>query len=71
MKYTYSGKGIEVSDSLEARVEKKLAKLDRYFSKEESAKLTFSRKRNRENIEIVCEPGHDTARQAYEKVLKK
>ena len=27
--------------------------------------------RYRGNIEIVCEPGHDTARQAYEKVLKK
>ena len=27
--------------------------------------------RYRGNIEVFCEPGHDTARQAYEKVLKK
>ena len=27
--------------------------------------------RYRGNIEVRCEPGHDTARQAYEKVLKK
>ena len=27
--------------------------------------------RYRGNIEVVCEPGHDTARQAYEKLLKR
>ena len=27
--------------------------------------------RYRGNIEVICEPGHDTARQAYEKILKK
>ena len=33
MKFVYSGKGMEVSDSLQARVEKKLGKLDRYFDR--------------------------------------
>ena len=34
MKYIFTGKGMEVSDSLKARVEKKLNKLDRYFREE-------------------------------------
>ena len=31
MKFVYIGKGMEVTDSLKARVEKKLTKLERYF----------------------------------------
>ena len=37
MKYIFTGKGMEVSDSLKARVEKKLNKLDRYFREEAEA----------------------------------
>ena len=45
MKITMSGKGFEISDSLRERVEKKLAKLDRYFREDAEA--------NRNIVEIT------------------
>ena len=78
MKITVVGRQMAVPDDLKVLAEKKLAKLDRYFSKEESAKLTFSRKRNRENIEITimasntifrCETSDETFRNALDKAV--
>jgi putative sigma-54 modulation protein len=78
MKITVVGRQMTVPDDLKVLAEKKLAKLDRYFSKEESAKLTFSRKRNRENIEITimasntifrCETSDETFRNALDKAV--
>ena len=50
MKFTYAGKGIEVTDSLKDRVEKKLAKLDRYFDREAEAIIRFRQQRGGRNI---------------------
>ena len=50
MKYVYSGKGIEVSDSLKARVEKKLGKLDRYFDREPEAIVRFRQQKGGRDI---------------------
>ena len=49
MKYNYVGKEV-VSDSLKARAEKKLVKLDRYFSKEADAIIRFRQQRGGRNI---------------------
>lgn len=49
MKFMYSGKDV-VSDSLKARTEKKLSKLERYFSQEPEAIVRFKQQRGGRNI---------------------
>ena len=49
MKFTYVGKEV-VSDSLKARAEKKLNKLDRYFNKDAEAIIRFRQQRGGRNI---------------------
>ena len=49
MKFVYVGKEV-VSDSLKARAEKKLSKLDRYFSREPEALIRFRQQRGGRNI---------------------
>lgn len=78
MKITVVGRQMTVPEDLKALTEKKLKKLDRYFSREEAATVTFSRKRNSENIEITiaaantlfrCETSDDTFRNALDKAV--
>ena len=52
MKFVYVGKEV-VSDSLKARAEKKLNKLDRYFNKEAEALIRFRQQRGGRNIAEV------------------
>jgi len=49
MKFVYSGKDV-VSDSLKARTEKKLSKLERYFTQEPEAIVRFKQKKGGRNI---------------------
>ena len=49
MKFVYSGKDV-VSDSLKARTEKKLSKLERYFTQEPEAIVRFKQQRGGRNI---------------------
>ena len=49
MKYVYVGKEV-VSDSLKARAEKKLSKLDRYFNRDAEALIRFRQQRGGRNI---------------------
>ena len=49
MKFVYVGKEV-VSDSLKARAEKKLGKLDRYFNKDAEALIRFRQQRGGRNI---------------------
>ena len=58
MKYIYTGKGMEVSESLKARVEKKLGKLERYFRDEPEATVRFKQQKGARNIiEITVSTG--------------
>jgi len=50
MKFVYTGKGMEVSESLKARVEKKLGKMERYFSQEAEATARFKQQKGARNI---------------------
>jgi len=52
MKFVYSGKDM-VSDSLKDRTEKKLSKLERYFSQEPEAIIRFKQQRGGRNIAEV------------------
>ena len=49
MKFVYSGKDV-VSDSLKARAEKKLSKLERYFGQEPEAIVRFKQQKGGRNI---------------------
>lgn len=78
MKITVVGRQMNVTDDLRTLAEKKLAKLDKYFYSEESATVTFSRKRNTENIEITiaaantvfrCEKDDSTFRNAIDSAV--
>ncbi|NLF27503.1 MAG: ribosome-associated translation inhibitor RaiA [Clostridiales bacterium] len=58
MKFVYIGKGMDVSDSLKARVEKKLQKLERYFQDDVEAQIRLSVERGNRNIaEITISVG--------------
>ncbi|MBQ9950689.1 MAG: ribosome-associated translation inhibitor RaiA [Clostridia bacterium] len=58
MKYIYTGKGMEVSESLKARVEKKLGKLERYFRDEPEASVRFKQQKGARNIvEVTVSTG--------------
>lgn len=58
MKFVYIGKGLEVSDSLKERVEKKLNKLERYFQDDVEAQVRLSQERGGRNIaEITISVG--------------
>ena len=50
MKFVYTGKGMEVSESLKARVEKKLGKMERYFNQDAEATVRFKQQKGARNI---------------------
>lgn len=53
MKITIVGRQMTVDEKLKSLVAKKLSRFDKYFLKEGDATVTFSRKRNKENLEIT------------------
>ena len=58
MKFVYTGKGLEVSEGLKARVEKKLGKMERYFNQEADATILFKQQKGARNIvEITVSVG--------------
>ena len=58
MKFVYTGKGMEVSESLKARVEKKLGKMERYFNQEAEANVRLKQQKGARNIiEITVSVG--------------
>ncbi len=53
MKITVVGRQMTVDEKLKNLVSKKLSRFDKYFWNEGEATVTFSRKRNKENLEIT------------------
>ncbi len=53
MKITNVGRQMEVSEKLKDMVAKKLAKFDKFFAKEGTATVTFSRKHGKECLEVT------------------
>ena len=53
MKITVNARQMTVRESLKEMVIKKLEKLDKYFPAEGEATVTFSRKHDKENLEIT------------------
>lgn len=53
MKITTIGRQMEVTDDLKLLFERKLKKFDKFFDDDATAKVTLSRKRNMERLEIT------------------
>ncbi|MBC2582240.1 ribosome hibernation-promoting factor, HPF/YfiA family [Clostridium sp. DJ247] len=57
MRIIISGKNIEVTTALRNNVEKKLSKLEKYFTPEVEAHATLSVEKNRQIVEVVISVG--------------
>ena len=53
MRFTISGKNIEVSDALRAAIRDKLGKLERYFTPDTEIIVTLSVEKERQKIEVT------------------
>ncbi len=53
MRISITGKNLEISDYLTDLVEKKVGKLDRYFSQDTEAQVTLSVEKNRHIVEVT------------------
>ena len=53
MRYTISGKNINITEGLKEAVEHKLGKLERYFSPDTEVQVTLSVEKGRQNIEVT------------------
>ncbi len=53
MRISITGKNLEISDYLRDLVEKKVAKLDRYFPQDTEAQVTLSVEKNRHIVEVT------------------
>lgn len=53
MRYTISGKNIDITPGLKDAVESKLGKLERYFSPDTEVQVTLSVEKGRQNIEVT------------------
>ena len=53
MKFVYTEKKVEISESLREYAEKKLSKLDRYFKHDAEARVAFRIERGRHQIEVT------------------
>ncbi|MBQ9080023.1 MAG: ribosome-associated translation inhibitor RaiA [Clostridia bacterium] len=66
MKITFVCRQITVKDDLKVLVDKKLSRLDKYFDREGDATVTFSKKRNREVLEITISAANTLFRSEVE-----
>ena len=53
MRFTISGKNLEVTDSMRKAVMEKLGKLERYFTPETKIIVTMSVEKDRQKIEVT------------------
>ena len=53
MRFTITGRNLEVTPGLKAAVEEKIGKLDRYFNPDTEVTLTMSIQKERQNIEVT------------------
>ena len=53
MRYTISGKNIDITPGLKDAIESKLGKLERYFSPDTEVQVTLSVEKGRQNIEVT------------------
>ena len=78
MKVTIVGRQMTVRDSLKVMVEEKLSKFDKFFGGDAEATVTFSCKRDKENLEVTisaantlfrCEAEEDTFQTSLDRAV--
>ena len=57
MKFTFTGKKVNLSDRVQGYAEKKVGKLERYFKTEPEANLVFSVEKDRNKVELTLRSG--------------
>ena len=62
MKFTISGKNIEVTEGLRSTVIDKLGKLERYFTPETEIIVTMSVEKERQKIEVTIQGQYHSVR---------
>ncbi len=53
MKFTISGRNVEITESIRTAVNSKLGKLERFFAKDVEAQVTLSVEKNRQKVEVT------------------
>ena len=53
MRFTITGRNIEVTEGLRSAVESKLGKLEKYFDKDVDINVTLSVEKDRQKIEVT------------------
>ena len=53
VKYTITGRNIEITESLKSAIQEKIGKLERYFSQDTEVHVTLSVEKNRQKIEVT------------------
>lgn len=56
MRYTITGRNIEITDGLKKAVEEKLHKLEKYFTADTEARITLSVQKDAHKIEATIPP---------------
>ena len=57
MKFTFTGKKVNLSNRVQSYAEKKVGKLERYFKTEPEANLVFSVEKDRNKVELTIRSG--------------
>ena len=57
MKFTFTGKKVNLSNRVQSYAEKKVGKLERYFKTEPEASLVFSVEKDRNKVELTIRSG--------------
>jgi len=53
MKFAFTGRKMEVTEALKAYTEKKISKLDKFFSSDAEAQVTYHTERGRDTVEVT------------------
>ena len=71
MKFTFTGKKVNLSNRVQSYAEKKVGKLERYFKTEPEASLVFSVEKDRNKVELTIRSGGMVLRTSMERQLRK
>ena len=53
VKYTITGRNVDVTESLKSAIQEKIGKLERYFSQDTEVLVTLSVEKSRQKIEVT------------------
>ena len=69
MKFTFTGKKVNLSNRVQSYAEKKVGKLERYFKTEPEASLVFSVEKDRNKVELTIRSATATASEPLIRII--